>query len=406
MINARNIIKRSKGYKTYDNKDSDIAALNELLKPYDIKISDTIESARVIQYKAELNLNSNVNKILKANYSIALNDDNVNVYVSGRYLIIEKSGANNNVRLGDLYNDRFLESKGLTLMLGKDTNGHNLYTDLSKAPHMLVAGCTGSGKSIFLHSCITSLLMKNENIELYLADPKGGSEFGFYSGIESVHTLTTFNATIGALKYLCEEVDNRYRVFAANGVRDIESANAKGLNYSPIVFVCDEFADLMETAKLNKVNIEQYVVKIAQKARACGVHLIIATQYPVVKYVTGAIKANIPVRVALKVNSITESRVMLDHKGAEKLIGHGDMLFLGNGAFEPLRIQGCYVEESEIKDLVNLCIKTKPTSSPYDGLKEYKVEPKQERPAWKSTGTDWLIGAIVVGMVIILALIL
>lgn len=401
MINVKNIIKKSHTYQRYGNKDADIQALNDLISPYGLKITDTIESARVIQYIAQLNIESNVSKILKANYSIALDDDDVNVYVSGNKLVIEKSGANNAVRLGDLYNDRFKDSKGLTLMLGKDTSGHNLYTDLSKAPHMLVAGCTGSGKSIFLHSCIASLLLKNENIELYLADPKGGSEFGFYSKIPSVHTLTSFNAAVGALKYLCDEVENRYRVFAANGVRDIESANKKGLNYSPIVFICDEFADLMETAKINGVNIESYVVKIAQKARACGIHLIIATQYPIVKYVTGAIKANIPVRAALKVNSVTESRVMLDRKGAEKLIGHGDMLFLGNGAFEAIRIQGCYVDESEIQGIADAC-----TPVINENTFRETTEPANTAPAWKSTKQEWIIAIATVVFAIVLGILL
>lgn len=401
MINARNVIKKSHTHQIYGRKDADIKALNMLLKPFELEITDTIESARVIQYIANLHIDSNVNKILKANYSIALDDDNVNAYVSGSKLIIEKTGANNAVRLGDLYNNGFLDSNGLKIMLGKDTSGHNLYTDLAKAPHMLVAGCTGSGKSIFLHSCIASLLLKNENIELYLADPKGGSEFGFYSKIPSVHTLTSFNAAVGALKYLCDEVENRYRVFAANGVRDIESANKKGLNYSPIVFICDEFADLMETAKINGVNIESYVVKIAQKARACGIHLIIATQYPIVKYVTGAIKANIPVRVALKVNSVTESRVMLDRKGAEKLIGHGDMLFLGNGAFEAIRIQGCYVDESEIQGIADAC-------TPVINENSFRetTEPANTAPAWKSTKQDWVIAIATVVFAIVLGILL
>lgn len=336
----------------YEAKTSDIAAIDNLLAKYGIAVTRYMESPTIVQYRVQLTPNCNITAIMKLqpNLCIALDCDNVRVFREKSELVIEKKGADNILLLGDLYNEQFRNAKGMKIILGKDSTGQNLYTDLRKAPHLLVAGTTGSGKSIFLHSVILSLLMKNPSLEIYGIDTKA-TEFANYRRNPAFHFISDAGTAIRTLSKLCVEMDSRYRTLSQHGCRDMESANAKGIDMKPIVVVIDEFADLM---LLSGKEVEQYVVRLAQKARACGIHLVIATQRPTADVITGLIKANMPTRVCLKVNSGLDSRIILDRKGGESLSGHGDMLYLGNGMFEPIRIQGCYMEESEIISIASV----------------------------------------------------
>lgn len=243
----------------------------------------------------------------------------------------------------------------LTIALGRGVSGASEVVDLEKMPHLLIAGATGSGKSICINSTITSLLFNNSprDLRLILVDPKR-VELTNYNDIPHLLTpvITEVDQTISALKWGIYEMERRYKVFAAEGKRNITAYNqAPGpegkMPY--IVIIIDELADLMAQAA-NEV--EGPIVRLAQMARATGMHLIVATQRPSVDVITGLIKANIPARIAFATAAQADSRTILDMAGAEKLLGNGDMLFLGNGLNKPRRVQGCFVSDPELEDLV------------------------------------------------------
>ena len=254
----------------------------------------------------------------------------------------------------------FKSSKNhLEVALGKDIAGNIITTDLAKMPHLLIAGTTGSGKSVCTNSMIVSLLYKYSpaEVRLLLIDPKM-VEFNVYNGIPHllVPVVTDPRKAAGALGWAVSEMERRYQLFAENNVKDISSfnslaQNSNTLNPMPkIVVIIDEFADLMMTAP---GDVESAVCRIAQKARAAGMHLVIATQRPSVNVITGLIKANITSRIALTVSSQIDSRTIIDGAGAETLLGRGDMLFKPYGSDRMLRIQGCFVSEKEINDVVS-----------------------------------------------------
>lgn len=242
----------------------------------------------------------------------------------------------------------------LTTALGLDVSGAPLVADIAKMPHVLVAGTTGSGKSVLINSFITSLLFRASpsEVKLILVDPKR-VEFTIYNGIP--HLLTPVivepEKILSALKWATSEMDRRYKLFAERGVRNIDSYNElSGFQAIPyIVVIIDELADLMMFAP---VEVEDAIARIAQMARATGIHLVIATQRPSVNVITGLIKANVPCRIAFNVSSMIDSRVIIDGPGAEKLLGRGDMLYIPPDQAKPTRIQGTYVSEKEIKKLV------------------------------------------------------
>jgi len=243
----------------------------------------------------------------------------------------------------------------LALALGRDVAGTAMAIDLEKMPHLLIAGATGSGKSICINSIITCLLFNNtpNDLRFLLVDPKR-VELTNYNGIPHLLTkvITEVDQTISALKWAIWEMERRYKMFAEFGKRNItaynESPGPDGkLPY--IVIIVDELADLMATSA-NEV--EGSIVRLAQMARATGIHLIVATQRPSVDVITGLIKANITSRIAFASASQADSRTILDMSGAEKLLGNGDMLFVGNGLAKPRRVQGCYVSDPEIEELV------------------------------------------------------
>ncbi len=247
----------------------------------------------------------------------------------------------------------------LTMCLGRDIAGSIKLADLSKMPHLLIAGSTGSGKSVCINSIIMSFLYKStpDDLRMILIDPKV-VELAEYNGIPHLlmPVVTEPRKAAGALGCAVAEMERRYQLFAANNVRDIKSYNkvaeAKSeLEHLPyIAIVIDELADLMMVAGKQ---VEDYICRIAQKARAAGMHLIVATQRPSVDVITGLIKANIPSRIAFAVSSQIDSRTILDGAGAEKLLGMGDMLFLPVGASKPVRIQGTFVKDSEIERVID-----------------------------------------------------
>lgn len=242
----------------------------------------------------------------------------------------------------------------LAVCLGKDTASHPIIVDIDRMPHMLIAGTTGSGKSILVHSLLTSLLFRNspDELKLILIDPKR-VEMTNYNNIP--HLLTPVivepEKILSALKWTMAEMDRRYKLFQSVGVRNIQGYNEmSGFQALPyIVLLIDELADLMMFAP---VEVEDAITRLAQLARATGIHLVIATQRPSVDVITGLLKANIPARIAFNVSSMIDSRVIIDQPGAEKLLGRGDMLFLPPDASKPLRIQGVLVTDSETNGLV------------------------------------------------------
>jgi S-DNA-T family DNA segregation ATPase FtsK/SpoIIIE len=242
----------------------------------------------------------------------------------------------------------------LTVSLGLDVSGTPVVADISKMPHSLVAGTTGSGKSVLINAFITSLLFRAspQEVKLILVDPKR-VEFTGYNGIP--HLLTPVivepEKILSALKWSTQEMDRRYKLFAERGVRNIEGYNElSGFQALPyIVIIIDELADLMMFAP---VEVEDSIARIAQMARATGIHLVIATQRPSVNVITGLIKANIPCRIAFAVSSMIDSRVILDTPGAEKLLGRGDMLYVPPDQAKPSRIQGAFISEKEVKKIV------------------------------------------------------
>ncbi len=249
-------------------------------------------------------------------------------------------------------------SSPLTIALGKDITGGVAVGDIAKMPHVLIAGATGSGKSVCINSIIISLLYKSspEQVKLLMIDPKV-VELGVYNGIPHllVPVVTDPKKAAGALAWAVGEMLKRYTTFAETGVRDLKGYNRlaeenKELAPMPqIVLIIDELADLMMASPKD---VEDHICRLAQMARAAGMHLVIATQRPSVDVITGLIKANIPSRISFAVSSAVDSRTILDGSGAEKLLGRGDMLFAPVGAPKPMRVQGCFVTDQEVERVV------------------------------------------------------
>ncbi|MFV9567518.1 FtsK/SpoIIIE family DNA translocase [Thermoanaerobacter mathranii] len=243
----------------------------------------------------------------------------------------------------------------LAIGLGKDVAGNIVIVDLSKMPHLLIAGATGSGKSVCINSLIVSLLYKAspKQVKMILIDPKV-VELNIYNGIPHLLTpvVTDPKKAASVLNWAVQEMTKRYNLFAQYGVRDIDSYNEKYKESSlyKIVIIIDELSDLM---MVSPAEVEEYIFRLAQMARAAGIHLVIATQRPSVDVITGVIKANIPSRISFAVSSQIDSRTILDMAGAEKLLGKGDMLFNPIGAAKPMRIQGAFISEEEVEAIVN-----------------------------------------------------
>lgn len=268
----------------------------------------------------------------------------------------------------------FLKSQSpMTVAMGFDIAGKPIVTDLQKMPHGLIAGATGSGKSVCINSILVSLMFKAspDEVKLMLIDPKM-VELAPYNDVPHLVTpvITDAKQATIALKWAVEEMERRYELFVQNGVRDIKKYNEvmkteddSGLAMPYIVVVIDELADLMMVAAQD---VEEAICRIAQKARACGIHLLVATQRPSVDVITGLIKANIPTRIAFSVSSQADSRTIIDSGGAERLLGKGDMLLFENGASKPVRVQGNYISDEEIDRVIEMVKKQREPNYLFD----------------------------------------
>lgn len=268
---------------------------------------------------------------------------------------------NETVHLREIIEDNsFISHKSkLAFALGKDVAGQAVVTDISKMPHVLIAGATGSGKSVCINTLITSIIYKAKpsEVKLLMVDPKV-VELSVYNGIPHllIPVVTDPKKAAGALAWAVQEMENRYQVFASKGVRDIKGYNelmkkeTENSILPQIVIIIDELADLM---MVSPKDVEDSICRLAQKARAAGMHLVIATQRPSVDVITGIIKANIPSRISFAVSSQVDSRTILDMAGAEKLLGKGDMLFYPSGAPKPTRVQGAFISDQEVEKIVD-----------------------------------------------------
>lgn len=280
-----------------------------------------------------------------------------------------------------------LENGALPIALGRDVRGRAVVADLAKMPHVLIAGATGSGKSVCINTVITSLLMYQspQQLRLVLVDPKRVELTGYAAvpHLQLSHVVTEADEVVQVLGIVVGEMDRRYRLLEQSGARNIASYNKQAGADNPLpywVVVLDELADMMMAAP---VEVEQQLVRLAQLARATGIHLVVATQRPSVDVVTGLIKANFPTRVAFATTSQTDARVIMDQTGAEKLLGRGDMLYMSSDSIKPRRVQGAYVSDEEIDRVIEAWTaenQPKPERSTIDELIEDIVQDAEAEP--------------------------
>ncbi|MBT2710329.1 DNA translocase FtsK [Pseudomonas sp. ISL-84] len=343
--------------------------LNSTLKNFNVRarVVNVTQGPSVTRFEVQPEPGVKVNKITNLSddikLSLAARDIRIEAPIPGKHTIgIEVPNQSSRpVFISEIISTpEFQNSESpLTAVLGLDISGKPIVTDLRKMPHGLIAGATGSGKSVCINTILVSLLYKAspDELKLLLVDPKM-VELAPYNRIPHLVSpvITDVKAATAALKWAVEEMERRYELFAHAGVRDINRFNElaeEHKRYSEklpfMVIVIDELADLM---MMSPADVEEAICRIAQKARACGIHLIIATQRPSVDVITGLIKANVPTRIAFSVSSQIDSRTIIDISGAEKLLGRGDMLFLENGTSKPVRLQGTFVSDKEIDDVV------------------------------------------------------
>lgn len=381
------LLKRDVSGVSHDVSDelrSTARKLVETLNSFNVstQIVDVSRGPTVTRYELQPSAGVKVSKIVNLADDIALNLATAGVRIEapipGKAAVgIEvPNRVVSNVYLRDIITSpEFIHQKSrLTYALGKDVSGDVMIGDIAKMPHMLIAGATGSGKSVCINTMIMSLLYKStpEEVRLLLIDPKV-VELGVYNSIPHllIPVVTDPKKAAGALRWAVNEMLSRYKLFSESNVRDLASYNeairAKGdpsLKTLPqIVIIIDELADLMMAAP-NEV--EDAICRLAQMARAAGMHLVIATQRPSVDVITGVIKANIPSRISFAVSSQVDSRTILDMGGAEKLLGKGDMLYSPIGSPKPVRIQGCFVSDKEIEAVVDFIKKSQEAEVEYD----------------------------------------
>ncbi|WP_232824314.1 MULTISPECIES: DNA translocase FtsK [Paraliobacillus] len=357
-------IKRSAGNQQWIEEQATL--LETTLKQFHVnaKVINTMQGPSVTRFEIQPEAGVKVSKIKNLSDDIKLNmaakDIRMEAPIPGKHAIgIEIPNADPQaVGLQEIFEDQSFHnsSSALSVALGLDIAGSPVITDIKKMPHGLIAGATGSGKSVCINSILISLLYKasHEDVRFLLIDPKM-VELAPYNGIPHLVSpvITDVKAATHALKWAVAEMEERYQKFAQEGARDIDRYNEKMKTQNKydqkmpyLVIVIDELADLM---MVSPQDVEDAICRIAQKARACGIHLLLATQRPSVDVITGLIKANIPTRIAFSVSSQVDSRTIIDTNGADRLLGKGDMLFVENGARNPVRIQGAFVSDDEIE---------------------------------------------------------
>ncbi|AVP49304.1 DNA translocase FtsK [Williamsoniiplasma luminosum] len=355
--------------KDYENKQAAITksqAINEVFNQFKIKakVINIIIGPSVTKFEIQPEPGTKVNSMtsLENDLKLALATQNIRIEapIQGKNLVgIEIPNTKlMMVSLREIMETipKTSEAK-LNVVLGKNVLGHPVVADLNKLPHLLIAGSTGSGKSVMINSLIISILMRAtpSEVKFLMIDPKK-IELSIYSNIPHMLQPVVYDvkAAIESLKMIVEEMDHRYQLFQDESVRNIESYNRKKTDTKDklpfIVVIIDELADLF--LNNDKKIIEELIMRIAQMARAAGIHLVLATQRPSVDVITGTIKANIPARIAFAVTTGADSRTILDSQGAEKLIGRGDMLFMRPGTSDLLRAQGAYLSDEEIENIV------------------------------------------------------
>ncbi len=347
--------------------------LQQILENFGVKVTVTNVSCgpSVTRYELQPEMGVKVSKIVGLSDDIKLNlaaaDIRIEAPIPGKAAVgIEVPNKENSpVMFRDLLESPEFKnsSSKISFAVGKDIGGKAVVSDIGKMPHVLIAGQTGSGKSVCINTLIMSILYKAmpDEVKLIMIDPKV-VELSVYNGIPHlmIPVVTDPKKAAGALNWAVAEMDRRYRVFAEYGVRDMKGYNEKivsmpsvdGTVKEPlpqIIVIVDELADLMMTAP---GEVEGAICRLAQLARAAGIHLVIATQRPSVNVITGLIKANMPSRIAFSVSQGVDSRTIIDMNGAERLLGKGDMLFYPAGYLKPARVQGAFVSDKEVQDVV------------------------------------------------------
>ena len=367
-VDLLNFTPSAESKSAYDELKQNAEKLIETLRSFNIeaRVINVSRGPTVTRYELQPSTGVRVSKITNLSDDIALQLAAVGVRIEapipGKSAIgIEvPNKINTTVYLRELIDsDEFRNSKSnLSVSLGKDITGGNVVCDLAKMPHLLIAGATGSGKSVCVNSMLISLLYHSspDDVKLILVDPKV-VELNVYNGLPHllIPVVTEAKKAAGALGWAVSEMLKRYEKFKERNVRDFQGYNnslseeEQSEKLPQIVIVIDEMADLMMTAPHE---VEDAVCRLAQMARAAGMHLVIATQRPSADVITGTIKANVPSRIAFAVSSAINSRIILDESGAEKLVGKGDMLFMPIGAQKPTRIQGCFVSDGEVEKVI------------------------------------------------------
>ena len=388
---------QSSGYEQYLKETA--LKLQQTLESFGVNVTITDISCgpSVTRYEMFPEQGTKVSKILSLTDDIKLNlaasDIRIEAPIPGKAAIgIEIPNKHNQtVHFRDLIESSTFKNfkSRLAFAVGKDIGGKTVVTDLAKMPHLLIAGATGSGKSVCINTLIMSILYKAppEEVKLIMVDPKM-VELSIYNGIPHllIPVVTDPKKASGALNWAVAEMTNRYKKFTETGVRNIEGYNKKvkelqksgeidpeTIKKMPqIVIIIDELADLMMVAP---GEVEDAIVRLSQLARAAGIHLVIATQRPSVNVITGLIKANVPSRIAFSVSSGVDSRTIIDMNGAEKLLGKGDMLFYPAGYSKPVRVQGAFISDSEISDVVEF-LKENEDVAVYDTEVTEKIENK------------------------------
>ena len=375
--------------KEKNTANKNAARLTALLQEFGVNAS--IENAfigpAITKYEIKLETGTRVNKILQLQddikLALATADVRIEAPIPGKpYVGIEVPNSSSSmVAFKDVYkalmNEKSLDDNKVVVALGKDVAGKPVFAELNKMPHLLIAGATGSGKSVCVNTIISSILMraKPDEVKLILVDPKK-VELSMYNGIPHLLSpvVTDPKKAAAVLHEVVAEMERRYDVFASVNARNITGYNEFAKEYNKnkdeedqkeilpfIVVILDEVADLMMVASKD---VEDCIMRISQMARAAGIHLIVATQRPSTDIITGVIKANIPSRIAFAVSSGIDSRTILDTSGAEKLLGKGDMLFSPMGSSSPKRVQGCFVSDDEVNTIVHYV--TSQQSATYD----------------------------------------